>query len=208
MTIRERDSISYLSDAIDAMSRTLESNDLKLIENGDAIIGEYGYGLRALLEQRKSVYLTRLELKQRLLEHAASFRSNLPDVIHDEFEGIKPQKWTGREESAKTKGKYVDFWKGIVPDIKKVVSDQELNNEVFLPVSEAGIRACGNRKRYAFRLVLKDGKVANNVSSSAVARDLNEALSAPESSETMALLASGTFVFRFDKEFRLWLSRG
>ena len=63
----------------------------------------------------------------------------------------------------------------------------------------------GNRKSYSFNLEFDDGVVSNNISGSAVARDLAEVLST--SSSVKSILKTGYFKFRMDNNFTLWISK-
>ena len=63
----------------------------------------------------------------------------------------------------------------------------------------------GNRKSYSFNLEYDDGVVSNNISGSAVARDLAAELS--NSSSVKYILKTGYFKFRMDNNFTLWISK-
>ena len=63
----------------------------------------------------------------------------------------------------------------------------------------------GNRKSYSFNLEFDDGIVSNNISGSAVARDLAGVLT--KSSFIKPVLNNGYFKFQMDKNFNLWISK-
>ena len=63
----------------------------------------------------------------------------------------------------------------------------------------------GNRKSYSLNLEFDDGIVSNNISGSAVARDLAEVLST--SSSVKSILKTGYFKFQMDKNFTLSISK-
>jgi hypothetical protein len=84
--------------------------------------------------------------------------------------------------------KYLLTWKRYLPVIrlhlkKSVVEDQsfKLNITDFESAGDRG------KSGYTFSLVMNNGKVINNISSSAVARDLYEALRSDEIIKTMLL---------------------
>ena len=61
--------------------------------------------------------------------------------------------------------------------------------------------AVGNRKSYRFRLQIENGKVVNNIDSSAVARDLNEVLTANSSFRELA--AGRRIILKMGIEYKL-----
>lgn len=54
----------------------------------------------------------------------------------------------------------------------EITSAVELGLGCGFPISDRYFKSAGNRKRYSFRLEIRNGKVVNNISNSAVARDL------------------------------------
>jgi len=62
----------------------------------------------------------------------------------------------------------------------------------------------GNRQSYSFNLEFDDGVVSNNISGSAMARDLAAVLS--NSSSIKSILKTGYFKFQMDNNFTLWVS--
>lgn len=64
---------------------------------------------------------------------------------------------------------YVPVWKKYLDQIKRTI---ELDLGEGFPIPGINFKKAGDRKSYAFRLEIKNGKVANDISGSAVARDL------------------------------------
>ena len=73
----------------------------------------------------------------------------------------------------------------------------QLNSEDFNKV--------GNRINYSFNLELLNGVVCNNISGSAVARDLAQVLE--NSKEIKEILKDGHFKINMDGQFCLWIER-
>ena len=101
--------------------------------------------------------------------------------------------------SGKSNGKYIDLWTNYLPSIIRVLESPSLKGIVSL--TEREFQMVGKRAKYSFRLDMENGKVANNIGGSAVARDLAKVLNS--SSDTMQILRSGSFSFRLDKNFCL-----
>ena len=70
-------------------------------------------------------------------------------------------------------GKYYDLWKDVLSQLF-TKNEQILLNNIVL--NEAEFASVGNRKSYTFNLVIDNGIVINNISGSAVARDLYKAI--------------------------------
>jgi len=102
----------------------------------------------------------------------------------------------------KSSEKYIELWTGYRESIKAELS--KATNEP-LQLNAAEFRNVGNRKDYSFNLEFIDGNVSNNISGTAVARDLAKVLL--DSYKVNEVLKSGHFKIRMDKEFCLWISR-
>ncbi|NII26107.1 hypothetical protein HB364_13515 [Pseudoflavitalea sp. X16] len=64
---------------------------------------------------------------------------------------------------------YVPIWKRYLDQIKSTV---ELRGGQGFTIPSGRFKKAGKRKYYGFRLEIKNGKMVNNISNSAVARDL------------------------------------
>lgn len=92
--------------------------------------------------------------------------------------------------------KYEDIWKQLVPKITEAVT---AGKSLELNLGRTAFDRVGNRKSYSFRLDLNNGRVANNIGGSAVARDLARVL---ESNAPFMNAAKGKgLVFRLDGKF-------
>lgn len=89
--------------------------------------------------------------------------------------------------------KYEDIWKQLLPTITEAVSN---GRSLELNLGRAAFDAVGNRKSYAFRLDLNNGRPTNNISGSAVARDLARVLG--ENAKFMAAAQGKGVVMRLD----------
>jgi len=69
--------------------------------------------------------------------------------------------------------KYEDIWKHLTPEILKGIKEQ---NSIEFQIGSAIFKLVGNRHSYSFNLEFIDGKISNNISGSAVARDLARVL--------------------------------
>jgi hypothetical protein len=100
-----------------------------------------------------------------------------------------------------TRGKYILLWSRLLPSILKMLKQrgsqtQQLNRHDFISV--------GNRIQsgYTFLLSLKNGQVVNNISGTAVARDLAKVLQ--EDSPASNWLQTKHFVVKLDGQFVLY----
>ena len=97
--------------------------------------------------------------------------------------------------------KYEDIWTMIIPDIKQILADPtpgeiQLKKDYFDKV--------GNRKSYSFNLEFRDGRVANNIGGSAVARDLARVMLGDLT--TKALLKGKHVKLNMDRDFTLFVT--
>ena len=90
--------------------------------------------------------------------------------------------------------KYQKIWNAYLEEIKSALSNGILINKIQL--DEELFHQVGNRKNYNFRLEFQNGKVSNNISGSAVARDLRSVL-------TKEKITIDNKVFKMSKEFEL-----
>lgn len=73
-----------------------------------------------------------------------------------------------------SKGKYVGIWNAYLEDIKKAINSDILWNTIQL--DKELFKKAGNRGNYTFNIKYINGKVSNNISGSAVARDLDRVI--------------------------------
>lgn len=100
-------------------------------------------------------------------------------------------------------GKYIHLWTKKREAIKCCLVSQinrksiQLNSEEF--------KIVGNRKNYIFNLTYINGVISNNISRSAVARDLATVLD--KSDEIKTILKNGNFKINMDKNYCLWIEK-
>lgn len=99
------------------------------------------------------------------------------------------------------KGKYRQYWQELLPSIKAMIADDKPGR---LQLDKRHFELLGNRKDYSFNIQYVDGNVTNNLSGSAVARDLDHKIRA--SSDIRPLLAHGAYKIRMGKDFILEVS--
>ncbi|WP_461640545.1 hypothetical protein [Labilibaculum euxinus] len=100
-------------------------------------------------------------------------------------------------------GIYIDLWtrkRGLILDNLKLATTKQ-----FFKLTNEEFEAVGNRKKYSFNLELRNGNVSNNISDSAVARDLARILQ--DSSDIYEILLTGHYKINLDKDFYLWIER-
>ena len=105
--------------------------------------------------------------------------------------------------TAGSQGKYSNIWRNALPTISEILGSSESSGSIALNFEDFAL--VGNRKSYSFNLEFDDGIVSNNISGSAVARDLAEVLST--SSSVKSILKTGCFKFQMDKNFTLSISK-
>jgi len=98
--------------------------------------------------------------------------------------------------------KYEDIWDMLLPQIRKGLKDSipteiQLQKEYFDKV--------GNRKLYSFNLEFINGRIANNVGGSAVARDLARVMQSDDDIQTT--LNNKHIKIRMDKYFTVYIKR-
>lgn len=106
----------------------------------------------------------------------------------------------------KEKEKYVNFWRKNLAIIRIQLKNSK-NGPRSLPISGIELTALGNRDSagYQFNLEIKSGKVTNNISGSAVARDLYKVLT--EDDVTKNLLKEGNYKLNLDTGFVLRIQK-
>jgi hypothetical protein len=77
------------------------------------------------------------------------------------------------------------------------------NTKQFIQLNPKDFKNVGNRKSYSFNLEFINGKVSNNISNSAVARDLAKMID--NSIEIIELIKIGHYKINMDCKFCLWL---
>jgi len=101
-----------------------------------------------------------------------------------------------------SQGKYSNIWRNELTTISEVLSSSASSGSITLNFEDFAL--VGNRQSYSFNLEFDDGVVSNNISGSAVARDLAAELS--NSSSIKSILKTGYFKFQMDNNFTLWVS--
>ena len=101
--------------------------------------------------------------------------------------------------AAGSQGKYSNIWRNQLLTISEILGSSESSGSIALNARDFAL--VGNRKSYSFNLEFDDGIVSNNISGSAVARDLAAVLST--SSSVKSILKTGCFKFQMDKNFTL-----
>ena len=102
-----------------------------------------------------------------------------------------------------SQGKYLFIWQNALPAISEILGGSDFSKSITLNSKDFAL--VGNRKSYSFNLEFDNGVVSNNISGSAVARDLAAELS--NSSSVKSILKTGYFKFRMDNNFTLWISK-
>lgn len=102
-------------------------------------------------------------------------------------------------------GKYIDLWtrkRNSIENKLKIAETKQL-----LKLTPEEFRNTGNRVKsnYMFNLEYKDGIICNNISGSAVARDLSKVLES--STEILELLKNGHYKINLDSKFHLWIEK-
>ena len=104
--------------------------------------------------------------------------------------------------AAGSQGKYSNIRRNQLLTISEILGSSESSGSIVLNARDFAL--VGNRKSYSFNLEFVDGIVSNNISGSAVARDLAAVLST--SSSVKSILKTGCFKFQMDNNFTLWVS--
>lgn len=102
----------------------------------------------------------------------------------------------------KEPGKYKNMWKKYLPIIKILMKKAVLKPQRF-KIQRTELKSLGDREKagYSFRLEVIKGKVTNNISGTAVARDLRDVLFSDAS--VYEIFKQNDFLFRLDSDFVL-----
>ena len=122
-------------------------------------------------------------------------------IIKNKIE--RSHKMTTYYPAAGSQGKYSNIWRNQLLTISEILGSSESSGSIALNAKDFAL--VGNRKSYSFNLEFDDGIVSNNISGSAVARDLAAVLST--SSSVKSILKTGYFKFQMDKNFTLSISK-
>ena len=122
-------------------------------------------------------------------------------IIKNKIE--RSNKMTTYYPAAGSQDKYSNIWQNALPTISEVLSSSASSGSITLNFED--FELVGNRQSYSFNLEFDDGVVSNNISGSAVARDLAGVLT--KSSFIKPVLNNGYFKFQMDKNFNLWISK-
>ena len=123
-----------------------------------------------------------------------------PNKVSKQPSSITPQRTKNNKVLS---GKYTDLWTkqrtSITDKLVNTTDKQtiQLNSEDFNNV--------GNRRNYSFNLEFINGIVSNNISGSAVARDLAQVLE--NSKDIKEILKTGHYKINMDRQFCLWIER-
>ena len=115
----------------------------------------------------------------------------------------RSNKMTTYYPPAGSQGKYSNIWRNQLLKISEILGSSESTGSIMLTAHDFAL--VGSRKSYSFNLEFDNGIVSNNISGSAVARDLAEVLST--SSSVKSILKTGYFKFQMDKNFTLSISK-
>lgn len=105
-------------------------------------------------------------------------------------------------------GRYLSLWTKYLPIIRIQIK-KSFEKEVSLKLNSSEFKAVGDRKLsgYTFNLEIEHGKVANDISGTAVARDLYEVLSNDQiivefiKDKRIKLNMDKSFTLKFRSEF-------
>lgn len=120
------------------------------------------------------------------------------------FENNSPTKVVkATKMSAGSENKYTALWQGHIDKINSSLAQSDKPQSIQLDRKQ--FSRVGDRKSYTFNLEYKNGIVNNNISGSAVARDLDEVIS--KSQVIMNTLKVGHYKINLDKEFILHIKK-
>jgi len=103
----------------------------------------------------------------------------------------------------RTRGLYLNVWTKYINEIYLKLSNNILTQKI--EIDKDSFFNSGKRKLYSFNLVLKDGKVINNINGSAVSRDL--ALILSKDNRIEQILRKGHYKFNLDSKFELHIRK-
>jgi hypothetical protein len=103
-----------------------------------------------------------------------------------------------------SKSKYSELWRRYLPAIMQTIKNCGGDMRHIL-LNAYEFKLISNNKSYSFNLEYTDGKISNNISGSALAKDLAAVIE--DSKEASRLVAAGHIKLRMDKKFCLWICR-
>lgn len=115
----------------------------------------------------------------------------------------KPVMKKEKIEAGLSSNKYAAYWNSKLPELKKGFKMKRFPIEIRL--SKQDFEKLGNRKDYSFNIQFTGPEVANNLSGSAVARDLTNVIL--NDTEMRSLLNGGSYKIRMDKDFMLHVTK-
>ncbi len=98
----------------------------------------------------------------------------------------------------KSKNLYVELWETITP---KILENLKGAKDTSIDMNRVDFDKVGERDNYTFNLEIEDGEVKNNISGTAVARDLRNVLFSND--EIAKLLSEKSIKINLDTSFRL-----
>lgn len=139
-----------------------------------------------------------LEMRKNCANEAFAGSVNLN--LHTQLRQTQNNNAIGRDLGSV--GKYYNLWRSV---IARLLEDHESFQVLKITLNQSDFEEVGNRKSYSFNLETIDGIETNNISGSAVARDLLKAIN--DSGHNKVKLNKGKFRFQMGKDFHLKISR-
>jgi len=100
-------------------------------------------------------------------------------------------------------GKYSNFWNQLLPEIEEMLEVCE--SPMSLQLEKKTFDQLGDRNSYTFNIQYRQGKVANNLGGSAVARDLNGEIR--KNMKIRSILIEDNYKINMDSKFVLWVRK-
>jgi hypothetical protein len=129
---------------------------------------------------------------------AAQFAARIVSNLGQEKSPTTSLKITAESMTSKNKGLYTPVWETYYPSI--LASLKKGKAPVSIQLDAELFKTVGNRKSYTFRLHILNGRVYNNISGSAVARDLAEVIMRTYTEDQKPFM---NFTIRMDNNFKL-----
>ena len=114
---------------------------------------------------------------------------------------IQPQTKQPTISFQKATGKYREFWRSLLPEIKAKLKDCGIPQQIHL--NKNTFEQLGSRKSYSFNIQYSNGQVTNNLSGSAVARDLEAEIQ--RDVDAREILRHGKYKISMDSSFCVWV---
>lgn len=104
------------------------------------------------------------------------------------------------------KEKYINLWTKYLPVISLQLKNSK-NGVRTIPMNEIEFTSVGDRDNagYQFNLIIKNGKVTNDISGTAVARDFNKVLNSNPAAKQ--ILKEGTYKLNLNTQFVLTIQK-